>query len=343
MYCPNDRFCVSVGLNAFQKLSFNKPKAGFQEHSAIVREYIMSSIPDDITPIIREIDEELKAEGISPVGRPMNAIIKFGQRFDMSMLFTKPQPGVPDHLMGSWKYAERIHDWYKQVYGDKIKLDPSADAKVAVQADGDLWELRLPIIFGTATIVAERALSKMDGKALSSPRLNACDLLFGITQPRLIHFSDSDLAEVYGMFVIGMDVRNAFKRFSKSSHFFREAQSDWKTVIVHMTSQNPNYGQARWASLQLAEKFMKGLIGVIGHVSPVPHGHNLKKLHDALAGSITGLDLERLLTEVQCSAAVRYGEEPSTREQAYSAHKSSLLLVRALGSVKYDIGPAQWP
>tara|TARA_R110002049_G_scaffold23545_10_gene83677 strand:- start:58990 stop:59892 length:903 start_codon:yes stop_codon:yes gene_type:complete len=299
----------------------------------------MLSIPDDITPIIREIDEELKAEGISPLGRPMNAIIKFGQRFNMSMLFTKPHPAIDDELKGSWKYAERIHEWYENVYGDQIKLDPSADAKVAVQADGDLWELRLPIIYGTCAIIAERTLSKMNEKALSSPRLNACNLLFGITQPRLKHFSDSDLAEVYGMFVIGMDVRHAFERFMKSSHFFREAQSDWKTVVVHMTSQNPSYGQARWASLQLAEKFMKGLIGVIGDVSPVPHGHNLKKLHDALAGSIIGLDLENLLTDLQCSAAVRYGEEPSTREQAYSAHKSSLLLVRALGSVKYGNSP----
>ena len=38
----------------------------------------MSRIPKDITPVIREIDEELKAEGVRPLGRPMNAIIKFG-------------------------------------------------------------------------------------------------------------------------------------------------------------------------------------------------------------------------------------------------------------------------
>ena len=48
------------------------------------------------------------------------------------------------------------------------------------------------------------------------------------------------------------------------------------TAVMHMTSQNPNHGQARWASLQLAEKFMKGLIEVIGDVSPIPQTHNLK-------------------------------------------------------------------
>lgn len=37
----------------------------------------MSRIPNDITQVIREIDEELKVEGVSPVGRPVNAIMKF--------------------------------------------------------------------------------------------------------------------------------------------------------------------------------------------------------------------------------------------------------------------------
>lgn len=294
----------------------------------------MARIPKDITPVIREIDNELKAAGVPPRGRPMNAIIKFGQRFKMSMVFTKPQPGVPDHLIVSWKYAEKIHHWYEQVYGDGIKVDPSANAKVVVQADGDLWELKLPIIFGLCTPVVERDISDEGDAVVGAPRFNACKQLSGITAARLNHFSNNDLSEVYGMFMIGMDVRHAFDPFSKSSHFFPEAQSDWMTAVMHMTSQNPNHGQARWASLQLAEKFMKGMIEVIGDVSSIPQTHNLKELHEALAGSIMGLDLNSLLTDIQCSAAVRYGEVASTREQAYSSHKSSLLLVRALGSVR---------
>jgi hypothetical protein len=83
----------------------------------------------------------------------------------------------------------------------------------------------------------------------------------------------------------------------------------------------------------MCEKFMKGLIEVIGETDTKP-GHNLFKLHDTLAWSILGLDLSHLLVDIQCTAAVRYGEAPSTRQRAYAAHKASLLLVRALGSVK---------
>lgn len=300
----------------------------------------MSSIPKDLTRVIREIDQELKAAGEPPPCRPMKAIIKFGDRFNMPMLLAKPQPGVPDQLIDSWKYAEKIHEWYEQVYGDGIKFDPSANAKVAVQADGDLWELKLPIIYGLFTPVVERDISEEDDAVVGAPRLNACKQLSGITAARLNHFSDNDLAEVYGMFMVGMDVRHAFDRFSKSSHFFPEAQSDWMAAVMHMTCQNPNHGQARWASLQFAEKFMKGLIEVVVDKSSVPKTHNLKRLYETLARSIMGLDLDSLLSDIQCSAAVRYGEEASTREQSYSAHKSSLLLVRALSSERNANSPS---
>ena len=93
--------------------------------------------------------------------------------------------------------------------------------------------------------------------------------------------------------------------------------------------------QSRWASLQFAEKFMKGLINVIGTGDP-NQGHSVRRLHDELAKSIRELNLQHLIDDIECNAAVRYGEAQSTLAQAYAAHKASLLLVRALGSVKYS-------
>lgn len=294
----------------------------------------MSRIPSDITQIIREIDEELKSEGVSPPGRPIKAIIKFGQRFNMPMLFANPPPGVRNHLTETLSYTERIHAWYEEVYADKIKLDPSANAKIAVEAHGDLWELKLPIVYGSFMPVVDRDISGDDDAVAAAPRLNICKQLSGITAARLKLFSEHDLHEIYGMFMVGMDVRHAFEKLKNSSYFFNEANSDWMAAVMHMTGQNPNYGQARWSSLQCAEKFMKGLLEVIGDVSHIPRTHKLQELHDALAPSIIGLDLSHHIANIQCAAAVRYGEEPSAREQAYAAHKSNLLLVRTLGNLK---------
>lgn len=293
-------------------------------------------IPDDISPVICEIDNELKAEGVRPHGRPMQAVIKFGQRFGMSMLFVKPPGAVSEELMGSWKYSEAIYTWYDKVYGDQIKIDPSANARVVVFADGDFWELRLPIIYGSCCVYADRKLVGNDSeKNKGSSVMNVCTALTGLTQARLDQFSDDDISEVISQFQIGMDVRHAFDRFLKSNNLFPESQSDMATAVMQMTAQIPNYGQSRWASLQLAEKYMKGLLIEIGD-NPPPPTHKLSKLHTELEKSIPDLKLQSLLPEVECTARVRYGEELSTREQAYAAHKSSLLLVRALGSVHYS-------
>ncbi|MBJ2151574.1 hypothetical protein [Paracoccus sp. IB05] len=62
-------------------------------------------------------------------------------------------------------------------------------------------------------------------------------------------------------------------------------------------------------------------------------GHNLQPLHDELAKYIGNLNLSHLVKDVQCSAATRYGEEVSTKAQAFQAHKSSLLIARTLGHV----------
>ncbi|MCW2305298.1 hypothetical protein M2324_003719 [Rhodovulum sulfidophilum] len=152
--------------------------------------------------------------------------------------------------------------------------------------------------------------------------LYTCASLTGITEARLQHFSEGDLNEVYGLFVVGLDVRKAFDRFRKADPMFAAAEDDWAAAVANMTGQSPNWGHARWASLQMAEKFMKGLITLVGD-APVPRVHDLMKLHDALTVSAPGLNLKHLLADIQCGAGVRYNapKTPSTRQQAY-AHTS---------------------
>ncbi len=199
--------------------------------------------------------------------------------------------------------------------------------------------MRIPLIYGAVVIKAKRDLPSNAGNRIGAQVLdvNACASLTGITEARLQHFSDDDLNEVYGLFVVGLDVRDVFKRFRKSDPMFAAAEEDWFSAVAHMTNQSPNWGQARWSSLQMIEKFMKGLIAIIGDYE-VPWGHTLKEPHDVLAKSIRGLDLHHLIADIQCDASVRYNDPrtPSTRQQAYAAFKASLLVVRVLGDVQYS-------
>lgn len=296
-------------------------------------------IPDGITPILREIDQSLKEKAIPPHSRPIMAVIEFGNRFRISLPIAKLPLGAPAELVATSVYTDRIHRWYEEVYSDLIKTDFSEKAKVAVLADGDIWEMRIPLIYGTVVIEAKRDLPSHTGNRIGTQVLNvnACVSLTGITEDRLQYFSDDDLNEVYGLFVVGLDVRNAFKRFRKSDPMFAAAEEDWFAAVAHMTNQSPNWGQARWSSLQMTEKFMKGLIAIIGDYE-VPWGHKLKESHDVLAKSIRGLDLRHLIADIQCDASVRYNDPkmPSTSQQAYAAHKASLLVVRVLGDVQYS-------
>lgn len=293
-------------------------------------------IPDDITPVLSEIDQSLKEKEIPPHSRPIWAVKEFGKRFHIRLPLGKLPPGAPADLAATAVYTDRIHRWYRETYGDLINVDFSANAKVAVLADEDIWEMRIPLVTGAVVVEVKRDLPSHTGNRIGPQALdiNACASLTGITEARLQHFSDGDLNEVYELFVAGLDVRKAFDRFRKAGPMFAAAEGDWATAVAHMTSQSPNWGHARWASLQLTEKFMKGLITMDG-VVPVERTHILTKLHSALARSMPRLNLEHRLAEIQCDAGVRYNDPktPSTRQQAYAAHKASLLVVRKLSKV----------
>ncbi|WP_323007565.1 hypothetical protein [Pseudorhodobacter sp.] len=296
-------------------------------------------IPDDIFPILREIDQSLKDKAIPPSSRPIMAVIEFGKRFHINLPLAKLPPGAPAELVATGAYTNSIHSWYEEVYGDLIKIDFSEKAKLAVLADSDIWEMRLPLIYGTPLIEVKRELPKHPGNRVGTQVLdiNACASLTGITEARLQHFSDNDLNEVYGLFVVGLDVRGAFNRFRKSDPMFAAAEEDWFAAVGHMTNQSPNWGQARWSSLQMTEKFMKGMIAIIGDHA-VPWGHKLREPHDVLSRSIRGLNVQHLIADIQCDASVRYNDPktPSTRQQACAAHKASLLIIRVLGDVQYS-------
>ena len=64
-------------------------------------------IPDDITPILREIDQSLKEKAIPPHSRPIMAVIEFGNRFRISLPIAKLPPGAPEELAATSVYSTR--------------------------------------------------------------------------------------------------------------------------------------------------------------------------------------------------------------------------------------------
>lgn len=295
----------------------------------------MCSVPKDLSPVLREIDNALKAEGVPPHARPIRAIMEFGKKFRISLPLTKEiHPSAPEALLSTVAYSRQIHEWFEEFYGDRLNFDPSANAKVAIYVDGDIWEGPLPILFNAYVAPSREMWSKTDVNAKPPPIYNPCEHLRGITQARLNHFSDDDLNEIVTMYNLGWNAREAFKRFGKYDVLFVRAEADWAAATLHLTAQKPDFGQSLYSSLQLAEKFMKALIGQIGE-GDANQRHSLPNLFRELQKSVHGLEgFSPLLDALPDKASARY-EYTSNLNEAYAAHKASLELVGRLGTVGY--------
>lgn len=300
----------------------------------------MTNIPEDIEPILREIDQEMKGNGIKPHQRALHAVLLFGQKFniELPMVPLGPASSAPEGVARNNHYTQKILKYFQAVYGPALQVDPSEKARVVVLADGDLWELPIPLVFGQAHVTLQRDFLPQQPAISRSPvMINPCQELVHITQKRLQHFSNDDLNEVGMMFSLGFGTRAAFDRFRASDHGFAEAENDWLASVIYLTTRAPAFGQARWSSLQMVEKFLKGLLRCI---DDVPHkdirkcGHNLPELHTLLERSMPALDLKQEIALVQCSDKVRYGEIPVSRGEAYASHKAALNVVSRLGTVR---------
>ena len=296
----------------------------------------ITKIPEDLDQVLFEIDNDLIADGVPPAGRPLSAISAFSKKFQISL---PASPGTTmragRELFEGGKYTDRIYAWYRVKYGDRLGVDASAGRVVVVLADGDLWELALPQFFGTMRIFVGRSLSTDHSSVVigrGGVDHNACDSLRGITEFRLNQFSDDDLKAVFDQFVTGMDCCAAISQNAPKNHFFNQCTGDLLTAVQNLTAQTHNYGQSRYASHMLLERFMKGKLVELGFGTP-DKIHKLRELNSELSSRTRRLNIEPLLQQVDCKPSVRYGEEVSTREQAYIAHKSSIEAVVALSKL----------
>lgn len=298
----------------------------------------MCDLPENLNSIIETADRELQAEDVPPHARPIHAVMKVAEALGLAGLPLVPlnehdpeKDSFPDLI------TQRISSWYQNLYGNRLKLDPSANARVAIIADGDIWEGNLPIIFG-GLVAPSRELRDTSGKSQNGREIyNPCAHLTGITQARLDRFTNDDINEVVELYNLGLNARDAFKRFMKYDPLFVRAEADWAAATLHLTAQRPDYGQSLYSSYQVAEKFMKGLYAVVTD-NKAPYVHELVGLFKKLRADcgIVGIDnLEPLLQKIPYRSSARY-DEPIDRSVAYDAHKSSLKLVGQLGTVGYS-------
>ena len=202
-------------------------------------------------------------------------------------------------------HADRVNDWFRQRYGDRLLVDFSI-GKAVVLVRGDPYVMRLPLILG-----------KWDGI------IDVTKTYDGMTKDLFADLPERDRTEMVNAFGWFLE------RFQKISHLPPPVTANIDTAILQMISQNPHYGELQWASLQAAEKTLKEFIK--RRNGKPPHTHKL----DRLLAQAEGLGLPPgywpVLTMIQCGAGVRY-DNGVTLDQAVLAHHGSIDFAHMLQS-----------
>jgi len=171
----------------------------------------------------------------------------------------------------------------------------------------------------------------------SPPNSNALCCVQKLTQGIASRLSDDELKHYAYAFQEALEALMWHDSLPKSD-LFDMAQKDFASSTDDLIARR--FGQSRWASQQAMEKTIKGLLTLGGTPFPTSGGggHNLPSLSRLLATSHDIHIPEPALMSGHCPAAVRYGEHPSTEDQALAANTA---VITALQSMRKSPGTAK--
>lgn len=285
--------------------------------------------------LMAQIDRQLVTNGVDIPSRPIFAMMEFSKRFEIQLRGGPQTEHCTAQEIEEIAYAEAINQWYQRNYKALLN-ESSGPLRTAVLVDGDLYSLSVPWQFGGVEYLSTRQWLENPGISRSPVAINVVQLLDGITSARAQRLSSNALKEVWRAFNTAFPA--AYTLTNTNHKLMSIARGDVKSAVANLMAKEQRYGEARWASLQAAEKIIKCAIDLAG--AEFKQTHDLNELSEQLA--MTGLEFhaETQLSSLQCWPGIRYGEEASTREQALLAHHSSLELVNIIreAGAHFDMG-----
>jgi HEPN domain-containing protein len=288
--------------------------------------------------MIQEVDKTLIAEGKPIESRPILAASAVSTKFGV------PIPLSSEHLTPDLKpYAplgQAIHAWYKRTYATRLNIDMTV-GRTIVDLDGDLYVLVIPRIFGGARFGISRTFIPKTGIQRGPVLCNIIQLVEEMTPAKAALLTDEALAALNIAFERGFSASYTLENTGHELVGF--ARGDVVIAVNALMERHGRYGASKWASLQAAEKLLKAATALEGGTFPL--SHDLARLSSVLNKAGIPFDAPELLAAIQCTPAIRYGDEPCTQDEALAAHQASLELVNRLrdAGAKFQTGLTSGP
>jgi hypothetical protein len=267
-------------------------------------------IPDsgpEFDALMGEVDAKLTADGVDIASRPMLAMREVGLKYGVPIPIAGDFARLPPDLAPYAPVSRAINKWYQEHYADRLKIDP-CPGKTVVRLDGDLYTLRVPLMFGTTRFVTSQ-------RFLPPPRLgpgpaicNMLQLVDDLTEAKALRLSVAAIKEVNDATLRA--IRAIWTLSSTPHELMNIARGDVAVAVSNLMERHGRFGESKWASLQAAEKTLKAAIALAG--ASFGKVHELERLFAQLATLGINVDPKPFVDAIQCKPGIRYGEETCT-------------------------------
>jgi hypothetical protein len=186
----------------------------FESVEERLRRFGISS-EEDFVAVMGQIDDGMRKEGSAITGRSLLGPLKFTWAYRTWLMHTDP-------------LHRKIVDWFNVRYGDRLKMDPTW--KMAVLIRGDLYQLRLPLVYGSVNVICSSEQFGITNESSvpnrnQRPTINVLDLLDDFTEDYARSLTKDELGSLMNTFLLGFEARNEIDSMSESE-FVKEAIGD---------------------------------------------------------------------------------------------------------------------
>lgn len=282
-----------------------------------------------INEVFEEIDQRLIEQGVPITLRYMEAIGEVSKYFGNAPIPLSPKSLLPNNDLGN-QLCQWLHDWYDAKYGE-LQFFNSDLGFFYQKIRGDLWHYRVPNFAGTCNFFVDKDLTVCG----ANNETNIMRMSPNMTQAYVNSLTDDELSSLMATF---SDALESFEILSgwrcAKIPFCQAIEADLQTITVQLRTHTMNYGQARWAYSQCAEKILKAWLlkaGITESMLKDKYGHSIHKLVNAFNKHYgEQLSTDRL-DVIICSPSARYDEDDFSLEDIIKAQDWLFETIKTIG------------